>query len=268
MRPAAVNGCRLSRILSVRSPNRLLANLSCGVAIVCRITESVLTPIILHDPVRLALAHLRCLWRLCSSSASTRRLNGTNGSPFCFAHQHLREALDLRPHPRGRVEIVGDFNVCLADDDKHGGNLDRVGSPELSLPRRGHFGGAAHNIPPPGLCNVIDSVSQALSFGGVCARLSRPTTRSARLYAPCSSAIASCRLRRLVALAQAQARRRQYTQEGRRQGSARSQRHALLGLAGAGARVGSGLSGLKSMDSTPLLAGCRPGGWCQWLPCE
>ena len=41
---------------------------------------------------------------------------------FRFAHQHLREAFDLRPHLRGRVAIGGDLCVCLADDDKEGGN--------------------------------------------------------------------------------------------------------------------------------------------------
>ena len=53
LRPAAANGCRLSH-LSVRAPNRLSANLSCGVAIVCRTSESVLTPIILLHADRLA----------------------------------------------------------------------------------------------------------------------------------------------------------------------------------------------------------------------
>ena len=134
LRPPAVNGCRLSYTSFVWAPNRLSENLSCGVAIVCRIPESVLTPIFLDDAGRLALAEFTAPslppMLIASVYAPTERHE--RPAFFHFAHQHLREALDLRLHLRGKVVIGGDFNVRLTDDDKQGRNLDRVGSPELS----------------------------------------------------------------------------------------------------------------------------------------
>ena len=134
LRPPAVNGCRRSYTSSVWAPNRLSANLSCGVAIVCRIPESVLTPIFLDDAGRLALAEFTApsLPPMLVASVYAPAERHERPAFFRFAHQQLREALDLRPHLRGRVVLGGDFNVCLTDDDKQGGNLDRVGSPELS----------------------------------------------------------------------------------------------------------------------------------------
>ena len=105
-----------------------------GVAIVCSIPGSILSPIFRDDAGRIAIAELSLpsLPPILVASVYAPAVREDRPEFFRGLHAALKPVLAARPDLLRRVVIGGDFNVCLTADDKQGGNMERVGSPELT----------------------------------------------------------------------------------------------------------------------------------------